>query len=242
MDVDTGEVLTDIELGELHSTLAFAADDQLFLGAPSGALRMLETDRTGNWALRNVWAGSTGLRRLEISSRKQLLVIVDTTHKAQLLDLRNGRIGASVVQLPGAVSDIAFSPNESRVLFRTGRWIHRASVSPRGLMWLDAMRTPKLMAGSSMVFEGAPAAETDPAGTTGPETAPAAMQSSPEPNPDAAKDPLGNRVMLLTRDAGFAEVAVLDFGYATGPTLFGSREELLREWREKLGATPPPNL
>jgi WD40 repeat protein len=242
MDVDTGEVLTDIELGELHSTVAFAADDQLFLGAPSGALRMLETDRTGNWALRNVWAGSTGLRRLEISSRKQLLVIVDTMHKAQLLDLRNGRIGASVVQLPGAVSDIAFSPNESRVLFRTGRWIHRASVSPRGLMWLDAMRTPKPMAGSSMVFEGTPAAETDPAGTTGPETAPAAMQSSPGPNPDAAKDPLGNRVMLLTRDAGFAEVAVLDFGYATGPTLFGSREELLREWREKLGATPPPNL
>lgn len=220
MDVDTGETLIDIELGELHSSIAFAADDRLYLGAASGALRTLETDRTGNWALRNVWAGSSGLRRLEVSSRKKLLVIVDAMHRAQLLDLAHGRIGSSVVQLPGAVSEIAFSPNESRVVFRTGRWIHRASVSTSGLMWLDAMRTPKPMAGSRMVFE----------------TAGVPPEEGARPG---AGDPLGNRVILLTRDAGFAEVVVLDFSYDTGPALFGSREELLPEWREKLGMAPP---
>ncbi|HZD53162.1 MAG TPA: AAA-like domain-containing protein, partial [Woeseiaceae bacterium] len=138
VDASDGKVLTDVELGEPHTGIAFAADDQLFLGAASGALRVLETDRTGTWNIRNVWAGSSGLRRLEISSDKNLLVIVDAMNRAQLLDLRNGRIGSSALQLPSPASDIAFSPNESRVLFRTGRWIHRASASPRGLMWLDA--------------------------------------------------------------------------------------------------------
>jgi hypothetical protein len=46
--------------------------------------------------------------------------------------------------------------------------------------------------------------------------------------------------MLLTRDAGFAEVAVLDFTHESGSTLFGSREQLLAEWRTKLGLDPPP--
>ena len=223
MNVDTGETLIDLELGEPHFSMAFAADDRLYLGAQSGALRLLATDRTGNWALRNVWAGASGLRRLAISDQKDLLVIVDAMHRAQLLDLEHGRIGASVVQLPAAVSDIAFSPNESRVLFRTGRWVHRASVSPHGLAWLDAMRTPKPMSGSQMVFETAAA----PGGAPVPDTRP------------AARDPLGNHVMLLTRDAGFAEVTVLDFSYATGPALFGTREDLLPQWRAKLGFEPP---
>lgn len=219
MNVDTGAVLTDIELGELHSSIAFADDSRLYLGGESGALRVLASDRTGSWNLRNVWAGSAPLRKLEISPRKQLLVIVDSMHKAQLLDLGNGRIGTSVVQLPDSVSDIAFSPNESRVLFRTARWIHRASVSPRGLTWLDAIRTPKAMSGSQMVFD-----TRLPAGT-----------STGKP----VTDPLGNRVMLLTREAGFAEVAVLDFSFRTGATLFGSRERLLAEWRSKLGVDVP---
>src|SRR5690606_4400736 len=103
---------------------------------------------------------------------------------------------------------------------RTARWIHRASVSPAGLTWLDAVRTPRVMSGSRMVFE--PAAVT-----------PGPLAEEP-PN-----DPLGNRVLLLTRDAGFAEVAVLDFSYGSGPTLFGSHDNLLAEWREKLGRDAP---
>jgi len=216
MDVGTGGVLADIELGELHGSMAFADDDRLYLGGESGTLRTLATDRTGNWNLRNVWVGSAPIRGLEISPRKQFLVIVDSTDKAQLLNLDTGRIGASHLQLPDAVSDIVFSPNETRVLLRTARWIHRAGVSPAGLSWLDVARTPKVMTGSQMVFE------------------PAAPLHEPS-EVDASGDPLGNRVLLLTRDAGFAEVAMVDFTYQSGPTLFGSRDELLQEWRTKLG-------
>lgn len=233
MNVDTGAVLSDIALGELHTSIAFADDNRLYLGGESGALRILETDRTGSWNLRNVWSGSAPLRRLEISPRKQLLVIVDSMHKAQLLDLENGRIGSSVMQLPDAVSDIVFSPNESRVLFRTARWIHRASASPRGLMWLDAMRTPKAMSGSRMAFDTSSPAGTVESGQ--PDIHDAGADSAGSP----IADPLGNRVMLLTRDAGFAEVAVLDFSYQSGPTLFGSREQLLAEWHAKLGMKVP---
>ncbi|MEX2126270.1 MAG: AAA-like domain-containing protein [Woeseia sp.] len=220
MNVNNGEVLADVELGELHAGLAFADDDRLYLGGESGTLRTLATDRIGNWNLRNVWVGSAPLRNLEISPQKKILVIVDATARAQLLDLGSGRIGASHMQLPDAVNDIVFSPNETRVLFRTARWIHRASVSPAGITWLDAVRTPKVMAGSQMVIEPV----------------------TPLPGPVEARwpgDPLGNRVMLLTRDAGFAEVAVLDFTHETGATLFGSREQLLAEWRRKLGLDPP---
>ncbi|HEX6260660.1 MAG TPA: WD40 repeat domain-containing protein, partial [Woeseiaceae bacterium] len=220
MDVENGDVLADIELGELHSGMAFADDDRLYLGGESGTLKTLATDRTGNWNLRNVWVGSASLRKLEISSRKNLLVIADSTNKVQLLNLETGRIGASQLQLPDAVNDIAFSPNETRVLLRTARWIHRASVSPAGLTWLDAARTPKVMSGSRMVFEPA----------------------APLPGPvqgGSFEDPLGNRVLLLTRDAGFAEVAVVDFIYQSGPTLFGSHEQLRAEWRAKLGIERP---
>jgi hypothetical protein len=219
MDVETGGVLADVDLGELHAGMAFADDDRLYLGGESGTLRTLATDRTGNWNLRNVWVGSAPLRSLEISPRKQLLVIVDSNDKAQLLNLETGRIGASHLQLPDAVTDIIFSPNETRVLLRTGRWIHRASVSPAGLTWLDGARTPKVMTGSRMVFE------------------PSAPRRSSEG--DTSGDPLGNRVLLLTRDAGFAEVAVVDFTYEIGPTLFGSHEQLLQEWRTKLGIEAP---
>jgi WD40 repeat protein len=233
MNVDSGGVLTDLELGELHTSLAFAGNDRLYLGSESGALRILETDRAGNWNLRNVWSGSAPLKRLEISPREQLLVIVDSMHKAQLLDLGNGRIGASVVQLPDAVDDVVFSPNDSRVLMRTARWIHRASVSPQGLTWQDAIRTPKAMNGSRMVFEPAVArraAKADPAT----DAATGSAESA-----GTAADALGDRVMLLTRDAGFAEVAVLDFSYRSGPTVFGTREQLLAEWRSKLGRAAP---
>jgi WD40 repeat protein len=219
MDVETGGVLADVDLGELHAGMAFGDDDRLYLGGESGTLRTLATDRTGNWNLRNVWVGSAPLRSLEISPRKQLLVIVDSSDKAQLLNLETGRIGASHLQLPDAVTDIIFSPNETRVLLRTGRWIHRASVSPAGLTWLDGARTPKVMTGSRMVFE------------------PSAPRRSSEG--DTSGDPLGNRVLLLTRDAGFAEVAVVDFTYEIGPTLFGSHEQLLQEWRTKLGIEAP---
>ncbi|MEQ9562948.1 MAG: AAA-like domain-containing protein, partial [Woeseiaceae bacterium] len=53
----TGNILSEIELGETHTSIAFANNEQLYLGGESGTLRLLAPDRSGSWNLRNVWAG-----------------------------------------------------------------------------------------------------------------------------------------------------------------------------------------
>ncbi len=206
---ENGAVLADIELGEFHVGLVFAVDEQLYVGSESGILRSLTSDRTGSWHLRIVWRGSSAIRKLAISPNGQRLVIVDSQHVAQLLNIESGKIGTSTLDLPTAVTDILFSPSESRALFRTGRWIHRAGVSPGGIIWMDAIRAPKALAGSQMVFD--------------------------QRLPRDAGDPFGGRVMLLTRDAGFPEVVELRFSHSDGSALFGNKDKLLAEWHRKLG-------
>jgi hypothetical protein len=137
------------------------------------------------------------------------LLIVDALHVAQLLNIDTGRICTSTLELPDAVTDILFASSGSRALLRTGRWIHRAGASPGGLIWLDAIRAPKALAGSQMVFD--------------------------HRSPRAGSDPLGGRIILLTRDAGFPEVAELRFNHAESSALFGNKDKLLAEWRAKLG-------
>ena len=214
MSVESGSVLADIELGELHNGMAFADDDHLYVGGESGTLRSLTADRTGGWSLRNVWQGAAAIRRMEISRNQQQLVLVDSLNQALLVNLRNGRVGDAVLQLPDAVSDIIFSPSESRVLLKTARWIHRAGVSPGGLFWLDAVRAPKALPGSRMAFD---------------------LAGGPAPTATALPPVPGDTVMLLTRDTGFAQVAEITFSHSIGPALLGNREQLLAEWRRKLG-------
>jgi hypothetical protein len=100
---------------------------------------------------------------------------------------------------------MAFSRSESRVLFKIGRWIHRALVSPEGLVWSDAIRAPKSLKGSRMAFERS--------GLVG--------------NADGAlhAESQDDRVLVLTRDTGFAAIAEIHFNYDTGPALFGNRGE-----------------
>ncbi len=213
MDAETGALLADIELGELHTDLVFARDQQIYLGAESGTLRNLYADRTGNWHLRNVWQGASAIRKLAVSPGRQLVVIVDANNQATLLDPADGRVGTALLQLPDSVIDIAFSPSESRVLFKTARWIHRALVSPGGLIWTDAIRAPKALVGSGMVFEAA--------------------GLSPR-NDGHISDATGDRVLILTRDTGLVELAELRFSYSDGPALIGTRAGLVTYWTEKL--------
>ena len=131
-----------------------------------------------------------------------------------MLDPGDGRIGADILQLPDRVSDVTFSPNESRVLLKTGRWIHRALVTPTGLIWTDTVRAPKAMNGSKMAFGSTRGPVSDPARRT--------------------SDQSGDRVLLLANDTGVTELAEIRFGYTEGPALFGSRSDLLRDWSEKL--------
>jgi hypothetical protein len=56
----------------------------------------------------------------------------------------------------------------------------------------------------------------------------------------SAGDRSNKRVLILTRETGFAEVAELQFNYSSGPALVGNRHDLLEEWRLKL-AIPARN-
>jgi WD40 repeat protein len=211
IDIEQGRRIADMDLGEMYSGIAFATDSNLYLAGESGALRSLSADRTDSWNVKTVWQGESALRRVAVSADKQHIVIVDDQNRASLLNVREGRLGSSILQLPDAVKDIVFSPSEARVLLRTSRWVHRAGVYPSGLVWLDAIRAPKGLSGSEMVLDS---------GT----------------EPDASVDPLGGSVVLLSRDSGFAEIAELQFAPVAGPTVIGPRKQVLDEWRSKLGA------
>ncbi|MFQ6004785.1 MAG: AAA-like domain-containing protein [Woeseia sp.] len=206
INTDSGGVLANIELGESHAAVVFSTDERLFTGGESGTLRSVTSDRTGSWHLRNAWQGSSAIRSLGMSPNGQQLIIVDAQHVALSLNISSGTVGTAKLTLPDTVTDIVFSPSESRAIIRTGRWIHRVGISPGGLIWLDAIRAPKALAGSQAIQVG---------------------------------DPFGDRVLLLTRDSGFPEVAELRFSYSIGPALFGNKDELLAEWREKLGVQIP---
>ncbi len=207
VDVGSGSTLADIELGEMHTAMAFASNEELYLGAESGTLRVLAPDRSGSWNLRNVWQDISAIRQMAISLRRQQLVLVNALNEARSLDIRSGRVSSQPLTMPDVISDIVFSVDESRALLRTPRWVHRTTLAPGGLIWRDAIRAPKALAGSRMVLDRAAASA------------------------GGADD---DRVLVLTRETGFAEVAELEFNYSTGPALIGNREDLLAEWRDRL--------
>jgi WD40 repeat protein len=213
MNTESGDLEADFELGDLATALVFAQDNQVYLGSESGALQSMYADRTGNWHVRNIWQGAYAVRALAVSTQRQLLVVVDEQNRARLLNPSDGGVGIATLDLPDSVSDIAFSPSESRVVFKTSRWIHRALVSPGGLIWTDAVRAPKALAGSRMVFDSA-------IGNAATDT--------------HISDPTGDRILVLTRDTGYAEITELRFSYSAGPTLFGNRTGIVAEWAEKL--------
>jgi WD40 repeat protein len=207
IDTKSGEMLAQFELGERHTGIAFADSDHLYLGSNSGALRVIARDAAGSWNLQSLWQGDAAINWLEASPRSQFLVLVDVNNLAQQFSLAEGRIGDRTLQLPSAVDEVAFTPGGLRVFFRTPNWIHRASSSVTGLIWLDAILIPKALSNTRMVF------------------------GDPELDEAAA---LGNRVFLPVAGDGYARLAELSFTASRGPGLFGNKDQLIDEWRRKL--------
>jgi hypothetical protein len=148
LSVADGAVIARFRLAEPHDAIAFAGDGELYLGDASGALRLLETDADGDWKLRQLWQGSAAIRWLEASPRGEYLVLVDENNLASQFVLGEGRISSGTLALPADVQDVVF--NGSRVLFRTSRWVHRASVSVAGLSALDSVFVPKALNGARL--------------------------------------------------------------------------------------------
>ena len=127
---------------------------------------------------------------------------------ARQFSLTEGDVGSDVLQLPAPVEEVIFAPGGTRVFFRTARWLHRASSAVAGLLWDDAVFVPKPLDGASMVF--------GPSGK------------------DAARL-WGSRLLLPVPGDDFLRLEEIDFGAAPATGLFGNREDLLDEWRGRLG-------
>ena len=211
IDAATGKHLVRFDLGEDHQGIAFTADDHLYLGAESGALRLIVQDSGDGWNMRTLWQGDVAIRSLEASPKSRFLVLVDQENQARLFGLAENQIGEMTLQLPSLVEEISFSPSGYRVLFRTSNWIHRASSSAMGLVWIDAILAPKPLRSARMVF------------------------GDPADNGSAA---LGNTLFLPVAGDGQARLAELNFASSRGAGLFGSKDDLLEEWRDKLALVP----
>jgi len=208
MDANDGSVVAIFDLAEQHQSIAFADSGRLFIGSESGNLRVASRDNTNNWSLQILWQGGSAIRWLAASPQSRYLVFVNQDNLAQQFILEEGRLGEYSVRLPGTVEEVTFSPNGSRVLFRTSRWIHRASSAASGLRWQDAMFAPRPVPGSRMVFG-----------------------NSSNDSPAA----LGNRIFIPVSGDGFVHLAELGFDGSPGVALFGNKDELLTEWQLRLG-------
>jgi WD40 repeat protein len=210
VDTEAGTVLARFDLAEGHQGLAFADADNLYVGADSGALRVIARQPTGEWRVRSVWQGDSQINWLEASPRGRFLVLVDQNNFARQFSLAEGRIGEATLQLPSEVHEVSFSPNGSRVLIRTTGWVHRASSSAAGLMWLDALRAGKSIQGARMVFGGG------------------GLEN---------KGLSGDFLYLPSPGDGFPVLDELRFDAGHRGGLFGNRLALLAEWQRKLGLT-----
>ncbi len=202
-EVGAGDLLAQFELGEAHLGIAFATNDQLYVGGDSGSLRLISQGPDGKWSLQKLWEADAPIRWLAASPSGDYLVVVDENNLARQFILAEGRLAEASLKLPSPVLDVTFSRN--RVLFRTSRWVHRASSSKRGLAWQDSAFGPKALRGARTV--------------TG----------NPELN---AK--VGSRLYVPAVRNGFVELVELGFRGSSRPGLFGSKDELLQEWLPRL--------
>jgi len=206
--VDSGVTIAEFELGDMHNGIAFAAEDDLYIGGENGTLRQISRVADSNWQMQHIWQGPTPIRFLQASSRGNFLILVDQNNVASQFSLSKGRIGDGTLQLPGAVQEVVFDTTGVRVLLRTSRWIHRASSSVSGLIWIDTLFGPRPLRSAGLVFGN---------------------------GSDRAN--IANRIFLPTARNGYFEFVELSFGGASAPNLFGNKDELLSEWRRRISAS-----
>ncbi len=211
VDVETGQVVAVTALAEPHRAMVFAGSSELYLGGEDGALSLLQADaNNGSWQLRRLWQGEAAIRWLQASPLGELLVLVDSRNLASQFVLQEGRVSEGTLQLPSTVHGVSFGGRGARVMFRTARWVHRASASVAGLQLLDSVFIQKSASGTRIVAGRADDGQL-----------------------------AANRAYLPVLRNGFLELTELGFDSPTGRGLFGNRDELLAEWRLKLFATRP---
>jgi WD40 repeat protein len=209
IDVSDGTMVAEYDSGSALSGLTFSAADQLYLGGEDGSLQLLSHRADSNWSLQQVWQGPARIRLLQASPKGDFLILVDQNNLASQFMLAEGRIGDSTLQLPSEVQEVVFDANASRAYFRSPRWVHRASLSTHGLIWTDALFIPRTLNGAGIIRgDGTPASRVT------------------------------HRMYLPIAKNGYIEIIELGFGRSSSTGLFGNKDELLKEWRERIIASP----
>jgi WD40 repeat protein len=209
IDSSDGSLVAEYNSGIPYSGLTFAANDKLYLGDRGGNLHLLSENVDGKWQAQTVWQGENSIRLLRASPRGDFLIIVDDKNLASQFILSEGRIAESALQLPSAVREVAFDRHGVRAYFGTARWVHKATSSSSGLVWVDAVLMPPPLKGAALVHGNG----TDSTSSR-----------------QAVFLPVANNAYLQLRE--------VEFHGSSGVSLFGSRNDLLQEWRARLNAAP----
>lgn len=212
LNVSDGVVVAQFEMASDANGLAFATDDRLYAGGEDGALQLISQSANDNWQRQQVWQGPESIKLLRASPRGNYLIVVDRNNLATQFVLSEGRTGDAALQLPSDVYAVVFDANGTRAYFQTPRWVHRASSSNSGLLWIDALFVPNSLRGAGIVYGN---------GT--------------------AQSNARNRVYLPAARNSYIELVELNFTKSASPAatgLFGNREELLHEWRGRISAVP----
>ena len=210
VDVTNGTIATEFDSGVLYTGLTFASDEGLYIGDQNGNLQLLSRSVDGNWNTQQLFHSPAGIRLLKASPQGDYLILVDQANVASQFVLAEGRIADATLQIASDVREVAFDANGTRIYFATARWVHRANPSPGGLVWMDALFAPRPLKGAGIVHGDGE-------------------------SPATARHKM---FMPVARNAYF-ELVELDFGAASAAGLFGSREELLREWQNRISAVRP---
>ncbi len=209
VDVADGRIVAVYDSGNTYSDLTFAGNDQLYLGDQNGTLQLLSRGNDNNWHMQQLWQGPEGIRSLRASPRGDSLILVDQSNLASQFFLPEGRIGVATLQLPSDVEEIVFDKNGSRAYVRTSRWVHIASSGKTGLTWINALFVPRTLRGAGIVHGNG-------VSTSG----------------------AGRRIFLPVARNGYVEFVELSFHRSGTTGLFGSKDELLQEWRDRIIAIP----
>ncbi|MDH5622140.1 MAG: hypothetical protein OEY74_08670, partial [Gammaproteobacteria bacterium] len=210
VDVDAGEIVAEHHAAEDYSDVSFATEEQLYLGGRDGNLQLLARAGGGGWGLQQVWQGPKGIRLLRASPRGDYLILVDVDNLASQFMLPEGRVGDATLQLPSDVQEVTFGPTGTRAYIKTSRWIHLASSSVSGLIWMDALFVPRTLHGAGIVHGNG---------------SPNSLRRS--------------AVYLPVAKNGYLDIIELEFGGSSSAGLFGKRSERFQEWNNRINAARP---
>jgi WD40 repeat protein len=209
IDVIDGTMVAEYDSSSVLNGLTFASENKLYMGSENGALQLLSQSVDGNWNVQQVWQGADGIRLLRASPRGDFLILVDQNNLASQFMLSEGRIGDATLLLPSNVQEVAFDNNGSRAYFRTPRWVHRVSSSMSGLIWMDALFVPRPLNGAGIVHGNG--------------------------SPDSGA---GHRMYLPVARNDYIELLELSLSGSTSTGLFGNKDDLLKDWRDRINAAP----